>query len=51
MNIYEFMSGSPWLTFFLAVLAGELIFSICKLFICKKNNQKDLTEVIIYANI
>lgn len=25
MNIYEFMSGSPWLTYFLAFLAAKFL--------------------------
>ncbi len=39
MNIYEFMSGSPWLTFFLVWIfcgmVGNTSYAIAKLFVKK----------------
>lgn len=36
MTLYEFMSGSPWLTFFLASIAGDVIIKVARALILRK---------------
>ena len=45
MNIWEFMSGSPFLTFFLAVIVGEVLCTLFKALGGKYKHEKENPSV------
>lgn len=41
MNIFEFMSGSPVLTFFIAMFAAQMVVGVFSAIFCRCDCSKD----------